>query len=127
MAEFVRDPGFKPEVERAVLRAMDDLREDIYQDVRRNISPSAVAAKATVKSTPAKRVGMNEIEIFVGYGRGLGPIFEAGTQPRQTKGRGRKRKYGPGINRGQITQANHAMRDAKETALRRGLDLRRYL
>lgn len=127
MPEFVANSSFMPELERVITRAMDDLREEMYQDVKRNISPSAVEPKATVRTTPAKKVSTNQIGVFIGYGRGLGPIFESGTQQRLTKGRGRKRKYGAGINRGRISTANHAMKNAKDKALRRGLDLRRYL
>lgn len=127
MDNFVSNPAFMPELERAVTRAMDDLREEMYQDVKRNISPAAVESKVTVRTTPAKKVSANQIGVFVGYGKGLGPIFEGGTQQRTTKGKGRKRKYGAGINRGAITTANHAMSNARESALRRGLDLRRYL
>lgn len=124
MSEFVPNPNFMPELERAVMRELDDVREEVYQDVRRGLSPASITDQASIKTTPAKRTGRLEVGVWVSYGRGLGPIFEGGTKQRFTKGRGRKGKYGSGVNRGQITTANHAMRTARDNAIRRGLSLR---
>jgi hypothetical protein len=115
MSEFVPNPSFMPDLERAVMRELDDVREEMYQDVKRRLSPGAITDKVTVRTTPAKRTGRLEVGIFVGYGRGLGPIFEGGTVQRSTR---------RGFNRGQITTANFAMRTARDNAVRRGLSLR---
>ena len=124
MSEFIPNPNFLSEVERAVLMEMDDLREEMYQGVKRRISPASITDKTTLRTTPPKRTGHLEVGVFVGYGRGLGPIFESGTKPRYTKGTGRKQKYPAGLHRGQITTANHAMRNARDAALRRGITFR---
>lgn len=115
MSEFVPNPGFMPELERAVMRELDDLREEMYQDVKRNLSPGAITPKVGVKTAPAKRTGRLEVGVFIGYGRGLGPIFESGTKQRSTRF---------GANRGRISTANYAMRTARDNAVRRGLTLR---
>jgi hypothetical protein len=124
MSEFVANPRLWPEIERAVLRELDDVRENAYREVKSHLTPSSIKTKATVRTTPAKRVARREMGVFIGYGKGLGPIFESGTKQRFTKGRGRKGKYGAGINRGRISTANHAMKTAQTNALRRGLTLR---
>lgn len=123
MAEFVPNPDFMPQLERAVMRELDDILEEAFQDVRRNLTPAAIVSKVGLRTTPAKRTGRLEVGVFIGYSRGLGPIFETGTKPRYTKGRGRKGKYPAGVHRGQITTANHAMRNARDNVMRRGLSL----
>lgn len=100
------------------------MREEMYQEVRRNLSPSAITNSVGIRTSRAKRTGRLELGVYVHYAKGLGPIFEAGTKQRFTQGKGAKRKYPAGINRGQITTANHAMKNARDKALRRGLTLR---
>lgn len=124
-SNFEPNPGFLPDVERAVLREMNtDVREQVYQDVRSRLAPSSIAGKVTVKTAPARRINRREVGVFIGYGRGLGPIFEGGTKQRFTKGKGKKQKYPAGVNRGQITTANYAMTKARDAAVRRGLSFR---
>lgn len=124
MSEFVPNPAFLPHVENATLRELDDIREEMYQEAKSGQSPASIADKVTIRSTPAKRTGSREVGVFVGYGKGLGPIFEGGTGARFTKGKGRKRKYPAGVHRGRITTANRAMQRAQDNAVRRGLSLR---
>jgi hypothetical protein len=118
MAEFVHNPAFRPHLEMAVMRGMQDVIEATEADARRNLSPSSIVRKTSIETEGPRRLSNGEVSGVVKYGRGLGPIFEGGTRQRRTR---------RGFNRGHISTANHAMRNAREEAIRRGLDLSRYL
>lgn len=118
MAEFERNPMFKPQLEAALQRAMADTIRQTASDVKKGISPQSVVRKAPVATEGPRREANGDVSGVVKYGRGLGPIFEGGTKARFTRS---------GAHRGQINNGNRAMERAKESAIRRGLDLRRYL
>lgn len=115
MSEFVPNPGYWPHLEAAIMQEMDAVRARVQREVRQNLTPASIRPRVRLKTSRAKRVGMNEIGIWVGYGSGLGPIFESGTKQRRTRS---------GANRGRITTANHAMQQAREAAVKRGLTFR---
>lgn len=115
MSEFVPDPNFWPHLENAVMREMDDIRDRMRRDIRANLSPPSIRSKVRLKTTRSRRRGLYEIAVWVGYGAGLGPIFERGTGQRQTKA---------GHERGRISTANHAIERARADAIRRGITLR---
>jgi hypothetical protein len=117
-SNFVPNLAFMPQLEQAVLKAMQETVLRTANDVKRNLTPSQIRSKTSVVTVPAHRIGAGEISGVVKYGRGLGPIFEGGTAQRFTRS---------GAGRGAITTSNFAMTNARETAIRRGLDLSRYL
>jgi hypothetical protein len=118
MAEFIRNPAFQIELERAVMNGMRDVLTDTQRDAERRLAPVAIRNKAPVVTEGPQREPNGDVSGVVKYGRGLGPIFERGTRQRFTR---------KGAGRGAITTANHAMQTAREQAIRRGLDLSRYL
>jgi hypothetical protein len=118
MAEFVHNPAFRPQLEAAVMRAMADTVRQTQQDAERALTPVAIRDKAPVVTEAPRKQANGDITGVVKYGRGLGPIFERGTKQRRNR---------RGANRGRITTANHAMEKARDEAVRRGLDLSRYL
>jgi hypothetical protein len=118
MAEFVRNPAFGPQLERAISSAMADLARETSAEAQRNLAPSTIRSKVSIETEPPRREAGGEISAVVKYGRGLGPIFEGGTKQRFTR---------KGAARGAIATANRAMQRARDAAVRRGLDLTRYL
>jgi hypothetical protein len=118
MAEFVHNPAFRPHLERAVMQAMADTIRQTQDDVERALTPVAIRDKAPVVTEGPQREANGDVSGVVKYGRGLGPIFERGTKQRRTR---------RGANRGRISTANNAMEKARNEAIRRGLDLSRYL
>lgn len=118
MGSFVPNPSFKPHLQTALYRAMSDTLQQTASDAKKGLSPAAIIRKSPVVTEGPRKEANGDVSGVVKYGRGLGPIFEGGTKQRHTR---------KGANRGAITTENRAMERAKESAIRRGLDLRRYL
>lgn len=99
----------------ATLKALQRAGEEMRDLAKQNTSHASVAK--TVISTPAT-VDARGPFVTIRYSKGLGPIFEGGTKQRFTR---------KGANRGLIQPGEFALRRARDSVLRRGLDLHLYL
>jgi hypothetical protein len=118
MAEFVRNPAFRAQLDAALFKGMADVVRATATEAKKGLSPQTIIRKAPIVTEGPKREANGDISGVVKYGKGLGPIFERGTKQRFTRA---------GAGRGAITTQNNAMQRARESAIRRGLDLGRYL
>lgn len=124
---FQQNPRFIPQVEAAVIRGLDDLGDAVVTTAARRIAPFSSGAAAAVHKDPATRGAGGLLRVVLHIGRGLGNIFEfSKEQHRITKGRGPKRRFPAGLNRG-VMQRREFFNVTVEEMVRRGISLRRYL
>lgn len=120
---FTPNPMFLPEVEKAVIKALDDLGDDIKRDAASEIRAFSSSAARAVRKERAKR-GFGGPSVTVAIGKGLGTIFEFSKQQnRRLKGRG---KYPAGTTRG-VMPRHEFFNKTVERHIAKGLPLGRYL
>lgn len=122
MTRFTLNPAFFPEMEKALMRGLDDVGEEIRDEAKGNIASFSSSASRAIRKDPAR--GGSKPSVKVRMGKGLGPIFEfSKEQNRQLKGKG---KFPAGTNRG-VMQRREFFHRAVDKVVSKGLDLRRYL
>lgn len=113
---FVPNPQYLPHVEQAAGKALVKAGQEMRDLAKQNTSHGSVAR--TLWSSPQPTHSTAGPSVTIRYRKGLGPIFEGGTKQRFTK---------KGAARGLIQPGEFALRRARDSVLRRGLDLRLYL
>lgn len=115
-SRYVENPSFVPEVESGLVRALDDVGDEIVRLARADIASRSTSAAQAVHKDRAVNQGAPSVTIHIG--KGLGVIFEFSKM-----GQRRTRK---GANRG-VMQRHEFFHRNVNTVLSRGLNLARYL
>lgn len=114
---FIENPFLDDQIEDAIVRALDDIGDEIVSRGQSYIGPFSSSAAGAIEKELAHRGPLGPV-VVVKIGRGLGRIFEFSKQGR--------RSTRSGANRG-VMQRREFFHRAKEEVVRRGLELARYL
>lgn len=114
---FIPNPSFDAQLERILFRALDAAGETMATDVKRLASWSSTIPAATRSSPPFRTALGLGVRVVIGRDGFKTNFFEDGTKSRRTRS---------GANRGAVAARPHK-EPALEAAVRRGLDIGRYL